>query len=132
MKATLPKAEARGEKAKNMKPEKELVSALSCIGEKNGVMKEVVIIRWYMGRSKSCSTVYCSFWVADSEGWISNSDRGSGGNYHKESATLASAYHKAQIRFDEAIDGRGDFAAHESATAIAQALGYKNTLIVKH
>ena len=100
---------------------------------------EVVTARFYMGRSRNASTVYCSVWV-HCEG-IHTAGHGTAGGwgYHKNSAALSAALTSAGVELwgspydkeDEDtnegqrayISGCGDSAMRSALLAVARATG---------
>ena len=104
-----------------------------------GKLCEVVTARFYMGRSRNASTVYCSVWV-HCEG-IHTAGHGTAGGwgYHKNSAALSAALSNAGIELwgspydkeDEDtqkgerahISGCGDSAMRSALLAVARATG---------
>lgn len=129
--------------AKNLSRGKELIRAASVVvlaeapstilGQE---IRELVVARWYKGRSAGASRIYCSVWIRShgehrmrtGHGWAS------GGGYHKASAALDSALESAGITLSEAIAGRGDGAVRDGLIAVAEAYGYTaaKTQIVEH
>ena len=104
-----------------------------------GALHEAVVAKFYMGRSRTASTVYCSVWV-HSEG-IYTAGHGSAGGwgYHKASAALSAALTNAGIElwgspYDKEndntendkrayISGCGDSAMRSALIAVARATG---------
>jgi hypothetical protein len=134
--------------AKNFSGEKELVNSLNVVGLKKGEMKQIITVRWYRGRSKSASAVYCSIWAHGDGVHISGHGAASGQGYHKESAAFQEALESAGISLyiDETdqygkdakdnkgkrcfVDGYGDAAIERACAALAHALDYRKILIV--
>ena len=139
---------------KNHAVEKELVSAYSVIGKINGELREVVVARAYMGRSRNASTVYASIWVHGGDIYCSGHGRAGGHGYHKESAAFDSAIRSADIElygdpsggyYDDTPEGRkakredakkrcrihgvGSDAMRLAFEAIARAAGAKGKLL---
>lgn len=83
--------------------------------------------RFYMGRSASASTVYCSVWIHGKDGAY-RSGRGNAGGYgyHKESAAMESALAAAGFRFKESWGGSGEQAMNLAALTVARAIGWNN------
>lgn len=138
MKAQFTNPEARN--ARNMANDKETVDRLQVVARNaRGELQVIADARFYMGRSRSASTVYCSLWV-----WnhganvdISGHGRAGGYGYHKRSAALQSAINSAEIKLwgspydseDEntggtperaSIGGCGDSAMRSALLAIAR------------
>lgn len=117
--------------AENLSGCKELVQALSLVVSTKDGPREVVVARFYMGRSNKASQVICSLWV-----WgkgISVSGKGSAGGYGycKKSAAFDKACTSAGIELSSSVHGCGMGSAFEAMTAIAKAIGYngKSTII---
>ena len=118
-------------KGSNMGVTKELVFAMSLVAlTPEGELREVVTARWYMGRSRTASVVYCTIWTES--GRNSGTGRASGYGYHKESAALAEACESAGITLSRDIAGVGESAIREAILAIGRALGYSSGIIVTH
>jgi hypothetical protein len=130
--ATLPKAEHISN-AKNHGRDKETVGIRSLVVLSKGELKEVVDVRFYMGRSNSASKVFCSIWCNNSKQSLSGTGSAGGGGYHKESAAFSDAVSSAGIELSVSVDGVGDRAIDDAMKAIAKALGYrgKSKLITK-
>lgn len=143
MRATLPAETVRN--ARNYGGEKETVSTYKVIGKKNGALCSIVEARFYMGRSSSASTVYCSLWVSG-ETYCSGSGKAGGYGYHKESAALADAIRSAGIQLTGAnyarhegrvnykkpayISGCGEASMNMALQAIARAAGARGQLLI--
>lgn len=131
--------------AVNYSGEKETVSALHVVGCSGGELRTIVTARFYMGRSRTASTVYCALWV-DGPGYCSGKGTAGGYGYHKESAALASAIKSAGITLTGAnyahsdaridfkkpayIGGCGDCSMHTALKAIARAAGVRGQLLI--
>lgn len=120
----------KGLTALNLGNEKELISLISVIAEKDGKIAEIIDARCYMGKSSNASVVYSSVWVHSCEYYTSGRGKAGGYGYCKQSAAISEALHNAGIRLDHDLSGRGMSAAIEACEAIAIALGYK-VLFVK-
>ncbi len=125
--------------AVNMGGEKELVNAYSLIATTKSGPRQIIVARWYMGRSNSASQVYCSVWLYGREYYASGRGVAGGGGYDKQSAALASALSDAGIELfgpDKKrayIGGVGETAIRESFDAIARAMGFNGkNLLVTH
>ena len=122
--------------AKHLSRDKEMIRAASVVVANDQEPRELVVARWYKGRSPGASRIYCSVWVQSygenqmrtGHGWAS------GGGYHKASAALESALESAGITLSERIAGRGDGAIRDGLIAVAEAYGYPaaKTLIIEH
>jgi len=129
MKATFAPGEHRN--GKNLGVFKEMVGSDVVIALKNKMIIEAVTARYYMGRSRTASTVHATLWVhgaADRSG----SGEADGYGYHKQSAALANAIRAAGIRLDKNIHGAGDSAIREALLAVARAAGYRGQMYVVH
>lgn len=122
--------------AKNYFGEKEMTGAVSVVALYKGDMREVIAARFWMGRSRSAMTVYCSVWLRglpDQETGYNTLNAGGtgtagGGGYHKPSAALSEALESAGVTLDESIAGRGDRACLDALEATARALGFRGKL----
>ena len=94
-------------------------------------LREIVTVRWYMGRSSGASVVYCCIWTLSPQ-WSSGSGKAGGYGYHKASAALQDAIDSAGIKLSSRIDGRGETAQRQALHAIAEAMGYPVHLIVEN
>ena len=83
--------------ARNYGGEKETVTTMRVVARVNGKLATPVEARFYMGRSRTASTVYCALWVHGANVYTSGSGQAGGGGYHKESAALQSAITSAGI-----------------------------------
>ncbi len=131
---------------RNYADTKETVQELRVIARRSkdaaydaGKLCEVVTARFYMGRSRNASTVYCSVWV-HCEG-IHTAGHGTAGRWgcHKSSAALSAALSSAGIElwgspYDKEgedtqkgerayISGCGDSAMRSALLAVARATG---------
>lgn len=89
--------QTQNQNGRNYGNEKELVGAYSVMGKINGELREVVVARAYMGRSRSASTVYASIWVHGADIHAAGHGSAGGYGYHKESAAFAEAITSAGI-----------------------------------
>jgi len=115
--------------AKNLANEKELVEEFNAVLIHDGEIKNPVTVRWYMGRSKSASKVYCSIWVSGANISVAGHGTAGGGGYCKKSASFARACESAGIETIDA-DGRGTSVVREALTSICEALGYSGKVTV--
>jgi hypothetical protein len=83
----------------NYSGNKETVNQLRAIIVNGKDCRELVDARFYMGRSSSASSVYCSVWICGADKHISGRGTASGYGYHKQSAALASAFSSAGVEF---------------------------------
>ena len=101
-------------------------------------IRELAVVRWYMGRSRSASVVHCSVWFRPSYQYENyyNSGAGQAGGrgYDKPSSAFAGACKSAGVYLQEEVAGRGDGAVRDALEAIANAHGYQttDTLIIEH
>ena len=113
--------------AENLGGEKETIGSLLYLvplGTKKEC-REVLDARFYMGRSNSAHTVYCSVWIRTKAGrTLTGRGQAGGYGYHKRSAALDAAIRSAGIDLEKPIHGCGDGAMREAAKAIAKAAGY--------
>ena len=143
MRAALP-AEAVSN-AVNYSGEKERVSSYTVVGKLGGALRSVVEARFYMGRSASASTVYCSLWVSG-ERYCSGTGKAGGWGYHKARAALAQAitsagialtganysHHEGRVNFKKPayISGCGTGSMETALKAIARAAGLRGQLLI--
>lgn len=146
MKAQFQNLEARN--GKNYGDTKETVNTMTVICRnaktapyRAGELTEAVIARFYMGRSRTASTVYCSVWVHANGVCVAGHGSAGGWGYHKQSAALASALRSAEITLTgspydgenenseaeadkpASISGCGDSAMRSALLAVARATG---------
>ena len=116
--------------AKNMGGEKELmrtmnVSAVMTVPDRGSLyktttkFKDLVIVRWYMSRSKGASRVYCSIWAHGSNSSWNGHGWAGGHGYDKYAASFDAACASANINLPEAVTG---FSCCRNAT---KAIAYK-------
>lgn len=131
--------------ARNYSGEKETINTLQVIGRVNGELRTVCTARFYMGRSRTASTVYCALWV-DGPGYCSGKGTAGGYGYHKQSAALADAIRSAGITLTGAnyahmpekldfkkpahIGGCGGGSMNTALKAIARAAGARGQLLI--
>ena len=134
--------------ATNYGGKKELIDAMSIVVvAPDKIPREVCTARWYMGRSREASVVYCSVWIRRpalrsrtngetlQEGaWWSGSGNAGGYGYHKGSAALDAAIRSAGITLSRSVSGTGE--CEDALMAIAKAmyprLKDERFLIVRH
>jgi len=127
MTATITNPQRNG---RNHADKKETVRTLKLVAYSKGELHNPITIRWYMGRSNSASTVYCSIWCHNKHVDCAGNGSASGWGYHKESAALGYAIQNAGIKLDKSIDGVGDSAIREAVEAIAKMMGYRGKMII--
>jgi hypothetical protein len=87
--------------------------------------------RFFMGRSASASTVYCSAWIHGKDGsYYSGKGDAGGYGYHKESAALECALDAAGFEFAKGWGGSGEQAMNEALLAVARRVGWKSVGLV--
>lgn len=119
MKAILPHPDTATESSgKNLSTEKETINTIKVVGVLDNRIRTLVEARFYMGRSRSSSTVYASFWVMGGD-YLAGHDKAGGWGYHKQSAALGGAIRNAGITLDARIDGVGEGAMEDALLAIA-------------
>jgi hypothetical protein len=114
-------AEVTAGRAKYEYERKELVS---------GFNKNLITVKFYMGRSSNASVVYCNIWLGNDTHCASGTGSAGGGGYHKKSAALQEAIDSAGIALSSPIDGRGDSSMREAIKAIGKCLGYRKTFLI--
>lgn len=129
MKATLPKADHISN-GLNYGSEKETTYTFVVVAHHKGDLKEVLACRCYMGRSRNAETVYASIWTFGPK-WLSGTGKAGGWGYCKTSAAINEAIRSAGIKLDKGIHGAGIERAMEAMTAIARALGFRKTIVVR-
>ena len=112
--------------------EKEIIKGYKSViidGEKAG--KELIDVRFYMGRSSSASTVYCLVWIKDDKSgeWYSGKGKAGGYGYDKRSASLADALENAGV-IVKGLAGVGETAELETLRALSSYLTDKKFFIV--
>lgn len=127
-KATLPAADVRNGKRPN---NKEQVRFKAVVAFEDGEFRRPVTARWWVGRSRSSSSVRCTIWASNSHHSFNGHGSAAGFGYRKASAALQAAIDSARIKLEFPIDGCGDSAEDEALTAIARALGYGTTTVVE-
>ena len=125
---TLPTNDAYERNGRNLHDTKEMVRAFSYV--KND--KEIITVRWYMGRSSKSSTVYCSIWIMRKEVYFSGTGKAGGYGYDKYSASFENACESAGISISPSISGVGENAIKDVLSEIGGILGYPDGLIVCH
>ncbi len=125
---TLPNKDASVSNGQNLSYKKEMVRAFSYV--KND--KEIITVRWYMGRSSKSSVIYCSLWINASDIYFSGMGKAGGYGYDKYSASFENACESAGISISPSISGVGESAIKEVLSEIGRILGYPNGLIVCH
>ena len=83
--------------ARNYGGEKETTTQLKLVVRKDERLFVPVEARFYMGRSASASTIYCSIWINSGEIHTSGTGKAGGYGYHKESAAFAEAVKNAGV-----------------------------------
>ena len=129
---------------RNYAGDKETVAASTVVAYRKGEFIRAIRAVWYVGQSRTASTVYCSIWchAPDGRGFAGHGYAG-GYGYHKGSAALESAIRSAGISlygdvygYDKRsrklayIGGVGETAERAALQAIARAMGYTRFTIV--
>jgi hypothetical protein len=112
---------------------KETVTRWTLIAFDDNQFKELATIRWYMGRSSSASVVYCTIWVTGhvvTDG-CSGSGHAGGGGYCKSSAAFEDALHKAGIKTDKGISGRGMTVVEDALIALGKHAGFEHVKLIR-
>ena len=125
---TLPNKDSYVRNGRNLHNTKEMIRAYSYV--KND--REIIVVRWYMGRSSKSSVVYCSIWINASDIYFSGTGKAGGYGYPKGSAAFQEACESAGISISPSISGVGESAIKEVLSEIGRILGYPNGLIVCH
>ena len=125
---TLPTNDAYERNGRNLYDTKEMVRAFSYV--KND--KEIITVRWYMGRSSKSSVVYCSIWINASDIYFSGTGKAGGYGYDKYSTSFENACESAGISISPSISGVGENAIKDVLSEIGGILGYPDGLIVCH
>ena len=86
---------------RNLTPKMEIVAGKSLVAlTPEGETREIVNVRWYMGRSRTASVVHCTIWTPENSG----TGNAGGYGYDKESAALAEACENAGIILEGALE----------------------------
>lgn len=123
----------------NLGDKKETIASRTLLAFEDGKFKELIVARWYMGRSSSAMQVDCSVWFhsaimeASHAQWTDCSGRGKagGGGYCKQSAAFADAMRNAGIKCDHDISGRGMSTVEDAMIALGKQQGFDTLHIVR-
>jgi len=129
MNATLATQNPNG--GKNYGGEKELINAYSIVAHDGDELHEAVVLRVYMGRSRTASRVYASLWAFGPHGaeiYTAGHGQAGGGGYHKASAATHDAIKAAGFELSESIHGRGTEPMLDALQALAVAMGYSGPM----
>lgn len=145
LKAVFTKADESKE-AINRSCDMEIVGTYNLVVNHKGELRNAIIIRLYMGRSRSASVVHASVWIHCADG-SHMSGRGSAGGYGycKQSSAIGEALRAAGVHMfgspygrysGEAVDmkerfwmdGTGTSAMDEILGAVARAAGYRGSM----
>ena len=134
IKAALPEEDLYNQ-AINHSGKKEEIRRMLVVGRPARGMKVLLDVRWYRGRSKSTSTVYCSFWLSrpDRNAWrLTGAGRaGAGGyGYDKPSAAFDDAIDNSGAKLSRSVAGVGSSASEEAALALVRATGYRGQVLI--
>lgn len=109
---------------------KERIASIRCIGR----YTECAILGadFFMGRSASAESVYCSLWVKTPAGHTYGKGAAHGAGYCKKSAAFDEACRDANIDItDMRVSGAGMVLVKKAALAICKAAGYSNIIYVE-
>jgi len=113
---------------------KETIATVDLIGfKRRDGLQELVSARFYRGRSRNASQVFCTVWI---HGRSSGTGKAGGYGYCKKSAAFAAALEQAGIILTDDkgkpayISGTGMTAVHQALKAIGRALGYRKVHLV--
>jgi hypothetical protein len=128
-KATLPDREVMNGKW----PDNKEQIAFAAVVAFNGCdFVQPVTARWWTSRrGDGAGRVWCTLWTSDAQLARNGHGSATGCGYHKTSAALSAAIDSAGISLAASIDGAGDSASYGALLAIAAALGYETTTIVR-
>lgn len=119
------------ENGKNLGNAKEMVKCMSVVVNcKDRGLKELITVRWYMGRSNSSLVVYCTIWLHDTVHHNSGHGKAGGGGYCKIGASFDAALKSAGIISSKEI--YGECAVSPCLENIAQYLGYEDSIVINH
>jgi hypothetical protein len=108
--------------------DKECINSLFAVVSTTTTPMCAVTVRWYMGRSRSASVVYCSIYVnmhdQPTEVHCSGYGKASGSGYDKRSAAFQEAVDSAGITLPKRVSGRGHTAVESAVRSIAAAAGW--------
>tara|TARA_Y100000034_G_scaffold2112_1_gene2628 strand:- start:378 stop:782 length:405 start_codon:yes stop_codon:yes gene_type:complete len=106
--------------------DKETTSSINVLVVRQGKIVELMTIRWYMGRSRSASQMYCTVWVHHGGDDRSGSGTAGGYGYDKRSAAFADALEDANIEYSGSRSLAGMSAVRATCDAIVRKLGYRS------
>ena len=113
----------------NMSRDKETVRELNvCVISKGRIINPITA-RWYMGRSKSASVVYCSLWISGSSIYLGGHGKAGGYGCCKFSAAFAEALRSAGVNTIE-CSGRGMSTVREAMISICKGLGFNGKVTI--
>ena len=117
--------------ARNLDGKKERTNTLRILvyrpdeKESHGRFFPAIEARFWMGRSRSASVVYCSVWIRPADDhWRTGYGTAGGYGYHKESAALDEALNKAGVRLGYRIHGAGHTESRLALDLTAVAAGW--------
>ncbi|MCK5236187.1 MAG: hypothetical protein KAR06_04300 [Deltaproteobacteria bacterium] len=127
--ATLPTESVQN--GKNLGDKKETIETYNVVTNTDTGLREIIVARVYMSRSADgASPKYASIWIHDNKLNTAGHGSAKGYGYCKTSAAIGEAIRSAGIKLSRSIDGTGEH--REALTAIAEALGYTDILIVRN
>lgn len=104
--------------------QKELRDSLTLAVIKDGRVVEPVTLRWYMGRSKGSSVVYCILRFGNGEIYKAAYGQAGGYGYCKFSAAAQEAFSAAGVEVDNNFGGTGMASVRSAVLSLAEHLGY--------
>ena len=110
--------------AKNFGHNKETVNTYDLVVIDEKQLRNIITVRFYMGRSRSASSVICSLWVNGNGYHVSGSGSAGGYGYDKQSASFYDASKKAGIKYKGFV---GQVEVDSAMIAIGKAMGYTMT-----
>lgn len=120
--------------AKNLSVDKETTHRLDVVVSTSGGLHQPISVRFYMGRSRNASTVYCSVWIHgrnyDSGPYVSGYGSAGGYGYCKSSAAFEAALTDAGVELSQPIGGHGMSAVRGALEAITRKLGYRGKMTI--
>ena len=132
IKAALPEEDLYNQ-ALNHSGKKEEIRRMLVVGRPARGMKVLLDVRWYRGRSKSTSTVYCSFWLSRPDRNVcrlTGAGRAGECGYDKPSAAFDDAIDNSGAKLSRSVAGVGSSASEEAALALVRATGYRGQVLI--
>ena len=113
----------------NLYGTKEIMREMNACVISKGKIINPITARWYMGRSKSASVVYCSLWVTGSPIYLGGHGKAGGYGYCKFSASFNEALTSAGIKTIE-CSGRGMSVVRDAMISICKGLGFNGKVTI--